>query len=437
MKLRRYLGTFTLTVYGVGVMVGAGIFVLVGRIVALSGPAAWMAFAGSALAALPTALSYTELSSRYPYSAGESVFADRAFGRAWLSFLVGYLVLASGVASTATVSHGFANYLGNLVAATVPWRPIVIAGFLGALSALNHRGIAEATWINVVCTVSSVGTLVVITMAGLPRWGAVDLFEVASPSGQSVTGTPAVIASVALAFYAYIGFEDLCNVAEEAREPSRTIPRAILLALALSTVIYVGVAVTAVSTVPPSELAGSRVPLVLVAERLLPASVAGWLPVVALLAVTNTALFNLIMSSRILYGMGRNGWVPELFSSVHPHRRTPTWGVMAAFVLATLFALTGVLSVLAEATNAILLTAFFVVNLSLIVIRRKSVPPDRPEEVVFRVPSFVPYVGLIATGFLATRFSGGAYLRAAALVALGAILYAVQWRLRRSPSPEG
>src|SRR5690606_7843543 len=173
----------------------------------------------------------------------------------------------------------------------------------------------------------------------------------------------------------------------------------------------------------PAELSASRVPLVVVAERLLPGWSTWWLSVVALLAVTNTALFNLIMASRLLFGMAREGWAPAPFGRVHAERRTPTWGVAAAFLLATGFALTGVLQVLAEATNVIILTAFFAVNLSLVVIRVRRVAPDDLGAPPFRVPLFVPVLGMITTAYLALRFSAGAYARAGGLLLFGLALH--------------
>lgn len=182
-ELERRLTTATLTTYGVGVIIGAGIYVLVGKIASIAGNGLWLAFVGAALAALPTGLSYAELASRYPRSAGEAVFVDRAFGRDGLSFLVGFLILASGVASTAAVAHGFTSYLGDLLSLGPHLRPLVIAGFLVVLSLLNHRGIRETTWLNTTLTIASVGGLLVLVLAGLGRWGTVDVWTIAPPEG--------------------------------------------------------------------------------------------------------------------------------------------------------------------------------------------------------------------------------------------------------------
>jgi len=431
-SLARRLSTVTLTLYGVGVIVGAGIYVLVGQVAGEVGDAVWLGFTLAAVAALPTGLSYASLASRYPRSAGEAVFAERAFGRPAVAFVVGYLVLASGVSSTAAVSHGFASYLGALQPLPGWADPVVIVAFLLALSLVNHRGMGESIWVNGVCTVVSVGALVLLVAVGASRWGEVAAFDPTPPGGGAPGG--ALLSGAALAFYAFIGFEDICNVAEEVRAPQRTIPRAILLAVAIVSVLYVTVGLTVVAAVPPSELAASDTPLVLVAERLLPQWPSEWLSAVALFAVANTALFNLIMGSRILYGMARQGWVPPALGRVHPRRRTPTWSVWLVFGLAAVAALTGFLRVLAEATNVIILAVFFSVNVSLLAIRLRKVPPEDPDQPSFEVPWPVPLVGAAITAYLIGQFSLGAYLRALALAGSGALLYLLARRSRSAAS---
>ncbi|MCB9566615.1 MAG: amino acid permease [Myxococcales bacterium] len=239
-----------------------------------------------------------------------------------------------------------------------------------------------------------------------------------------------ILGGAALAFYAFVGFEDLCNVAEEVQAPSRTIPRAILLSMAIAAVVYVGVAITAVSAVPAAELASSPVPLVRVWERLLPGLSSAWLALVALFATTNTALVNLIMGSRVLYGMGRDGWIPALFARVDRRRSTPTVGVLAVFALSLAVALTGFLQVLAQATNLLILVAFVAVDLALLVVRLRGVAADDPQAPIFRVPLFVPALGLCADLYLLTLLPAGAYLRGGVLLALGGVLYVIARRAR-------
>lgn len=422
--LKRHLTTTTLTFYGVGVIIGAGIYVLIGKIAGITGNAVWLSFLISAIAAFPTGLSYAELASRYPKSAGEAVFADRAFRRGTFSFLVGFLILASGVASVAALSHGFAGYFGEFV--SLP-RWMIIVVFLSALTALNYWGIREATWVNVFCTVVSVGALIVLICFGIQHWGNADLLNV-SPIEKDGSPIALLLTGAALAFYAYIGFEDICNVAEEVKEPEKTIPKAILLSIGITMLVYLGVALTVVSVASPKELVTTEVPLVIVAEKLIPFLSTKWLSVVALFAVINSALFNLIMASRILYGMGRNSWIPLTFGRVSPWRQTPTLGVITAGILALLFALTGFLKVLAESTNIIILTAFFCVNLSLLVIRFRKVPPDDPKIKHFHVPLIVPIIGMLITAYMVAQFSSGAYLRAALLVIIGVLLYGIHRR---------
>lgn len=452
-SLRRELETPALTLHGVGVMVGAGIYVLLGEIVGLAGPVAWLGFVVAALAALPTALCYAELSSRYPRSAGEAVFADRAFGKAPLSFLLGFAIFASGVSSVAAVSHGFAHYAGVLFELGPGSRVAVIVGFLAALTLVNYLGVRESTWLNASFTVLSVGALSVLIVAGAPAWldPPVDLLGRGDPATGGGPGPGfalAIVSAAALAFYAFIGFEDICNVAEEVERPKRTLPRAILLSLAITTLIYVATAITAVCVVPVELLADSPAPLVELSARVLPGLSPAYLAVVALLAVSNTALFNLIMGSRMLWGMARNGWLPGIFARVGERRRTPTVAIVVSSGLAVAVALTGVLQVLAEATNVIILSAFFMVALSLLVVRLRGVPPDldepgedgveesSPGRGHFRVPLFVPVLALLATGYLVTQFSAGAYLRAAGLLALGALLYPLARRSAAREQPE-
>jgi APA family basic amino acid/polyamine antiporter len=442
-SLRRSLTTVTLTLYGVGVMVGAGIYVLLGKIVGIAGGGGWLAFVAAALAALPTALCYAELSSRYPRSAGEAVFADRAFGRAWISFVVGFTIFASGVASVAALCHGFADYASALFELGEAARVPVIIAFLAALTFVNYLGIRESTWLNAVFTVLSVGALVVLIIAGVPSWSGAVLVTIGpeGTSGGGWTNAAAVVSAAALAYYAFIGFEDICNVAEEVEQPTRTIPRAILLSLTITALIYVGTAITAVCVVPMASLAGSSAPLVEISSRVLPGVSPAYLAVVALLAVSNTALFNLIMGSRMLWGMSRNGWLAPAFARVSERRRTPVVGIAVCSLMTLMFALTGVLRVLAESTNVIILAAFFMVDLSLLVVRVRGVPPDAqppsPERADdasahFRVPLIVPILGLVVTAYLITQFSAGAYLRAAALVGVGALLY-LPSAVRRGP----
>jgi amino acid transporter len=421
-QLRRVLGSVTLTLYGVGVIVGAGIFVLVGEVVAQAGAASWFAFLGASLAALPTGLAYGELASRYPHSAGEALFAERASGRPIIAFLVGFLIVASGLMSTAAVSHGFAQYARVALDAPGIPRGALVVGFLLVLSLVNDRGIRESMWVNGVCTVVSILALVGIVIAGASELGEAAPQLLAAPLQVPAT---AVLSAGALAFYAFIGFEDICNVADETLTPSRTIPRAILLSLAIATTLYVLVTLTALSVVPAHELASHSAPLALVSERLLPGLSSRWLAGVAVLAVINTALFNLIMASRVLYGMARNGWLPAALGSVTVRNRTPRRAVVLAFVLATIFALTGLLGVLAEATNVIILLAFAAVNLSLVAIRLRNAPPDPDAGRVFRIPIVVPILGALFTVVLLTQLSAGAWLRAAGLVSVGVLGHAL------------
>ena len=417
-ELRRTLGSAGLTLYGVGVIIGAGIFVLIAGVAAEAGAASWLSFVGASLAALPTGLAYAELASRHPHSAGQALFAARAFDRPFVTFVIGFLVVASGVTSTAAVSHGFAQYAWVVLdSSTIP-RSVLVLAFLVVLTFVNDRGIRESMWLNAVCTITSVLALVLVVVAGVPV-----LVEAAPSLLAAPAHVPAgaMLSGAALAFYAFIGFEDICTVADETREPSRAIPRAILWSLALVTVLYVLVTLTALAAIPATELAREPAPLAAVSERLLPTVSSRWLALVAVLAVTNTALINLVMASRVLYGMARNGWLPAALGSISERNRTPRRAVLLASLLATVLALTGLLGVLAEATNVIILVMFASVNVSLLVIRLRSVPPDPDAGRVFRVPLAIPCIGVLLTLVMLTQFSAGAWLRAVAVAAIGVL----------------
>ncbi len=428
-ELHRVLGTFALTLYGVGVIVGAGIFVLIGEIAAEAGDASWLAFLCASLAALPTVLSYAELSSRYPHSAGAALFAGRAFARPFVAFVVGFLVVASGLMSTAAVSHGFVRYVR--VVFDVPAVPtaVLVLAFLGVLTFVNDRGIRESAWLNAVCTIASVIALLAIVIAGAPDMSEAMPRLLAAP--QQVA-TPMIVSAAALAFYAFIGFEDVCNVADETRDPSRTVPRATLLAFAIATTLYVLVTLACLAVVPAQELAQQDAPLATVSERVLPWISSRWLAVVAVLAVINTALLNLVMASRVMFGMARNGWLPAALGTVSARNRTPRRAVLVASALAAVFALTGLLGVLAEATNVIILVMFAAVNGSLLAVRIRHVPPDPDAGRIFAVPFLVPAIGVVLTLAMLTQFSAGAWLRAAVLAGVGILGHlVVRRRLER------
>jgi APA family basic amino acid/polyamine antiporter len=409
--LLRTMGLFSLVVYGVGDMVGSGIYGTVGKAAAQLGNAVWLAFLVSMVAAVITGLSYASLASRYPRAAGAAYVTHRAFGFAFLSYLVGLTVTASGLTSMATQTHVFSNNLQELVGG--PWLVLALA-FLGVLTLINLWGIRQSMWTNLLCTGIEVGGLLLIIAIGARYWGGVNYLEtpraVFDAQGQMVDhglGVSMLLAGSVLTFFSFIGFEDMLNIAEEVKEPRRTMPWGIVLALAVATLLYMGVAVTAISVVDYGTLAAAEAPLSPIANRAAPWLPAGTFRLITMFAVANTMLINYIMGSRLLYGMARQGLLPAVLGRIHATRRTPHVAIFTLLLIVLILALSageeGVRT-LADSTALLLLLAFIVVNSSLVVLKLR---PDEPPG-AFEVPIFVPILGiLINATMIAARVTQG------------------------------
>ncbi len=393
-KLKRVLGLTALTFYGVGDILGAGIYALIGKVAGIVGAAVWASFLVAFFVAAMTALSYAELCSRIPRSAGAAVFTLEAFGKKWLSYGVGVLLLFSGLVSMGAGSRAFAGYLTRLVPA-LPENAVIFLFFFG-LAAINLIGIKESSRANIVCTLIEMAGLFIVIAAGVKFFGKADLLTVAAPETPGHAPAVAILQGGVLAFYAFVGFEDLANVAEETKDPERNMPRAILLALSLGAVIYMLVAVAAVSVLPPAELAASKAPLVDVVQKGFP-----WFPVwafslIALFAVANTALLNFIMGSRVLYGMSSDRLLPAALGKVHPKTGTPYFAILVIWAVALVIAYSGSLVVLARSTSLILLCVFLLVNASLIALKLRPTAPTA----AFKVPLAVPILGILSCSVL-------------------------------------
>jgi APA family basic amino acid/polyamine antiporter len=387
------MGLWTLALYGVGDMLGAGIYGLVGRAAGQLGNAVWLAFIASMVAAVSAGLSYAEIGSRYPRAAGSAYLVNRAFGKPFLSYLVGLMTMASGMVSMAAGSRVIAGYLQGLLGTALPVEFFVVA-FLGLLTIITLWGMRESIYANVVCTVVEVIGLLIVLAVGIKYWGSVDYLQVPPhpETGEPGTlGLALMLQGAVLTFYSFIGFEDMLNVTEEVKDPSRTFPRAMILALSMATVLYIGIAITAVSVVPYAELAASKEPLVEVVRRAAPWFPSAAFSIIAVFAVSNTVLLNYLMGSRLLYGMAKHELLPAPLAKVHHKRRTPHVAILTLVAIVLVLALSGDISVLAKATSVLLMSVFIFVNASLLVIKRR---PNEPQG-HFRVPSFVPVVGIV------------------------------------------
>ena len=371
-------------------MLGSGIYGLIGQAAGQVGNAVWASFLVAMVAALLTALSYASLGSRYPRAGGAAFVTQKAYGMPLLSFVVGLTVVCSGLASVATQSQVFAGNLNVLLSpASFPvWA--IGAGFLLAMAALVLRGIKESMWVNVAFTLVEAAGLLLVIVVGIPYWGSVDLLEIPDlPSGDATALV--VMHGAVLTFFAFIGFEDTLNVAEECRDPQRSIPIALVTAMIIGALIYVAVAVTAVSVVPWRELAQAPGPLTEVMARAAPA-VAPWVfTAITLFAVANTALVNYVTSSRLIYGMSRQGLLPRALGQVQQRTRTPHLAAVLLLAILLPLGLFGSVANLASASVLLLLAVFAVVNGALFILKgRESEPPGR-----FEIPRWVPAAGTI------------------------------------------
>jgi amino acid transporter len=433
--LKRTIGRTVLLLFVVGDILGAGIYALTGTVAAEVGGAIWVPFLVAFVLAALTATAYAELVARYPQAAGAALYANRAFRRPFLTFLVAFAVMMSGITSASAAARAFGgDYLAELLPFGVP---TVVAAwvFLALITAVNVLGVSESVRVNVVLTlIEATGLLVIIGI------GVLALVRGEGDPGRALelhtegAAWMGVLGGAALAFYALLGFEDSVNLAEEARHPRRDYPRALFGGLAIAGVIYLAVAFTASMLVETDVLVGSTGPLlevVKVAGVVFPA----WLfALIALLAVMNTALINMMMASRLVYGMARERIVPAFLGRVHARRRTPVTAIAFTVVLALTLTATGDLGDLADTTVLLLLLVFAVVNVAVLVLRRRPVGEDEEAphradgdaERSFRAPTWAPVLGAVVSVVLASPLTGregSVYLRAGVLLAIGVALY--------------
>jgi basic amino acid/polyamine antiporter, APA family len=419
-ELHRSIGPVQLALYGLGSMLGAGIYGLIGQAAGQVGNAVWLTFVVALVAALLTALSYASLGSRYPRAAGAAYVTERAFGLPLLSFVVGLALVCSGLTSVATQSRVFAANLAvlfNLESIPLWWLAL---GFLLVLAGIVFRGIRESMWVNVLCTLVEATGLILVVAVGLSYWGSVDLLEV-PPAAVDQGEWLILMQGAVLTFFAFIGFEDTLNVAEECRDPQRTIPLGLVLAMSMAAVLYIAIAVTAVSVVPWAELAAAPGPITEVVRRAAPLIPPIVFTGITLFAVANTALVNYVTASRLIYGMAHQGLLPLRLGEVHEERRTPHFAILALFLVAMPLALFGTIAELAAATVLLLLLVFAVVNAALFVLKRR--PGEKHG--YFEIPLVVPALGALVCLVLVVVRVGTGDWRAPAIAGvllLGAVL---------------
>ena len=450
--LNRVMGPKLLLLFIVGDILGTGVYALTGDVAKEVGGAAWAPFLAAFLVATVTAMSYLELVTKFPQAAGAALYTHKAFGVHFFTFIVAFAVMCSGITSASTASNAFAGFLndgfGLGFEAGGPAIMLVALAFMALVAAINFRGVGESVKANVVLTMVELSGLLLIIFIGLyavtqgdADFSRVVVFE----SSEDKSTFFAITAATSLAFFAMVGFEDSVNMAEECENPVRDFPKMMLTGLGITGLIYILVAITAVALVPVGDLSnpdkGSALTQVVAAgapdfpfDKLF--------PFIGMFAVANSALINMLMASRLLYGMANQDVLPRSFGRVHPKRRTP-W-VSIIFTTLISFGLivyvvrasasedgANAIKLLGGTTALLLLCVFTVVNIALLVLRRQPV-----DHAHFRTPTFLPVVGALTCFFLAgpwarTSEQREQYQIAGLLLGLGIILWAITWFINR------
>ena len=399
-ELKRSLSLSLLTLYGLGNILGAGIYVLIGKVVASAGLFTPWSFLIASLVAGLTAFSYAELSSRYPLSAGEAVYLQAGFNLRYISAGVGILIIVAGVVSAAAISRGFVGYFHQF---WVLPAPLIIVLLVCSLGSLAIWGIVESVRVAALFTLLEILGLIIIVWIALPDATTLGqrVSAMSAPSGFSQWN--GILLGGILAFYAYIGFEDMVNVAEEVTDPRRNMPVAILIALVVSTLLYTVVSIVAIASGSIEELGNSEAPLALIYERAAGASPL-LISAIAMAAVVNGALIQTIMASRVCYGLSRQGWIPAVFSRVNMRTRTPVHATVTIACLVLLMALLLPVETLARVTSLLLLIVFALINLALWRIKCRA----EKDYDGFKTARWVPLAGFFSSlGFLAYQLFSG------------------------------
>ncbi len=451
-ELKRVMGPKLLLLFIVGDILGAGVYAVTGDMAGEVGGIAWLPFMIAFAVAGLTALSYLELVTRYPQAAGAALYTHKAFGIHFVTFLVAFMVISSGITSASTSSNllaanlliGIEETVGGVTPTTGATLFVALA-FMVLLAVINLRGVGESVKFNVLLTLIEVTALLIVIGIGfyvlVSKGGDVSrivVFDDANDRGLFA----AVTIATTIAFFSMVGFEDSVNMVEEVKEPERIFPRILLSALGIAVIVYVLIAVSVVLVLPVGEIqdydgeAGILVEVVRKGAPGFPVSTV--FPFLTVFAVANTALINMLMASRLIYGLARQDVLPRSLSSVLPGRRTP-W---AAIVFTTLLAMglisyvtldseSSAVSALAGTTGLLLLIVFAIVHVAVLVLRRDT---DTPMS--FRAPAGVPVIGAVACAFLVGPWARDPedwiqYRIAAILVGLGVVLWVMTWLWNR------
>ncbi|PNX54291.1 MAG: amino acid transporter [Thermoplasmata archaeon M9B2D] len=411
-ELQRTLSLWQVTFMSVGIILGAGIYVIIGEAAGLSGNSIWLSFLIAAFVATLTALSYAELSSIFPKAGAEYVYIENSFGNraAWI---VAWLLLLGSVIGGATVAMGFAQYFSAIF--HTPVIPVALL-LLFVIIIILIVGVQQTAKLTIVFTAIEISGLAIVIFIGIPFIGSVNYL-------QAAQGFKGIIEAGILIFFGYLGFEGITRLAEETTNPEKNIPRAIIYSMIITTILYVLVGVSAVSVIPWQELSASQAPLATVAKRIFGDQSFLILSVIALFSTFNTALMFLLTGSRLIYGIAHQEAIPKIFTIVGRRFRTP-WVAIVTIVTATmLFLFLGNLKTIANLTNFTIFSVFIFINASVIYFRYK-----KPTMTGFRIPlhvgrfPVVPFLGILTSVFMIVNLPFDVLIIGVILVVLGVVV---------------
>ena len=416
-ELKRHMGLFHTTMYGIGLILGAGIYVLIGEAAGIAGNAVWLSFIFGVIAAVFAGLSYAELASMYPKAAAEYVFVKNAFRSNFLAFIIGWLTLFTSIIAAATVALGFGGYI-----AAIFDYPIIISAILliGILSFVNFFGIRESSWTNIVFTIIEAAGLALIIYIGFTFTTAEPINYFENPFGIS-----GISLAFVLIFFAFIGFEDIVNIAEETKNPKKVLPQAIILSISITAIIYILVSLSAIQVLSWQELGSSLAPLADVAERAFGSTGQFTMSLIALFATANTVLIILLAGSRILYGMAVQRSLPLLLGKVHFKTKTPWVAVLVIMLISTIFVFIENIVTVANITVFAIVITFAMVNLSVILLRYREPTLERPFRTPINIGKFpiLSLFGVIISAYMIAQFNAYVISVGVGIVAAGALFY--------------
>ena len=411
------MGLFQLTMYGVGLTLGAGIYVLIGEAAGFAGNSMWISFILAAIVAIFAGLSYAELTVLFPRAAAEYVFVKNAFKSEFIGFLIGWLTAITSMIVGATVALGFGGYFAQFLDIPITLSAISL---LGGLSLVSFIGIRQSAWANTIFALVTITGLGIIIFLGFT-------YEVTEPVDyfESPTGMTGIILAFVLIFFAFIGFEDMANVAEEVKRPKKTLPRAIILSIIITAAIYILVSLSSVRILNWDDLSQSAAPLADVATKGLGIEGGITMSAIALFATASTVLITLVAGARILYGMAKSGSLPSIFSRVHSKTGTPWVAVIGIFVTSVTFAFIGDIVIVANIVVFAIVITFAMINLSVILLRYVRPDEIRPFRVPLNVGKFpiLPLFGFIITVYMAMQFELEIILVGVGIIGAGCIFY--------------